>query len=332
MAVAVKHSPETTSPHALSPLAVGSWAGIVFLLGSIGLVFYGIPFLWETVVTEALRAYLGVPVILALQILAMVGVGSGLVILGRHLLGPAPQHGLKAGIFVGTVEVVVIALLGCWFGALAEGWLTATPMAGIGITVGVSIVLLVAAVYFYFRPQFEQRLLQLEDQGWFTIAGYKRTQGQRVRRGTILGILAVAVCGIYVLLKPGSSLISGPKDWQVRIPFTYDPQLHWVLLPDVQFTVPLLLAAVSLWLAYRVVNLPVFADFLIATEAELNKVSWTTRKRLVQDTIVVLVTVVLLTVFLFVVDQLWGFLLERVGVIQITPAAATEQTKGGQSW
>ena len=32
-------------------------------------------------------------------------------------------------------------------------------------------------------------------------------------------------------------------------------------------------------------------DFLIATEAEMNKVSWTTRKRLVKDTIVVLVTV-----------------------------------------
>src|SRR5207248_2889718 len=49
------------------------------------------------------------------------------------------------------------------------------------------------------------------------------------------------------------------------------------LLPSVQFTVPLLLLAAGMWLAWRVVNLPMFADFLIATEAELNKVSWTTR-------------------------------------------------------
>ena len=66
------------------------------------------------------------------------------------------------------------------------------------------------------------------------------------------------------------------------------------LLPALQFTVPLLLLAASLWLAWRIVNLPAFADFLIATEAELNKVSWTTRKRLYQDTIVVLVTVFLM--------------------------------------
>ena len=35
-----------------------------------------------------------------------------------------------------------------------------------------------------------------------------------------------------------------------------------------------LLAVVGLWAAYRVVNLPAFADFLIAVEAEMNKVSW----------------------------------------------------------
>src|SRR5262249_54998756 len=49
------------------------------------------------------------------------------------------------------------------------------------------------------------------------------------------------------------------------------------LLPAVRFTVPLLLLFLTIWLAWRVVNLPNFGDFLIATEAELNKVSWTTR-------------------------------------------------------
>ena len=85
-----------------------------------------------------------------------------------------------------------------------------------------------------------------------------------------------------------------------------------------KFTVPLLLAAAGLWLAFRVVNLPVFADFLIATEAELNKVSWPTRKSVVQDTIVVLMTVFMLTVFLFLVDIGWGWLLSRdvVGVLR----------------
>jgi preprotein translocase SecE subunit len=96
--------------------------------------------------------------------------------------------------------------------------------------------------------------------------------------------------------------------------------------------VPLLLAALAIWIAWRVVNFPTFADFLIATEAEVNKVSWTTRRRLIQDTIVVLATVILLTVFLFVVDQAWAFLLTKVGVIQLSPTAAQQAGPREQPW
>src|SRR5439155_21884504 len=86
------------------------------------------------------------------------------------------------------------------------------------------------------------------------------------------------------------------------------PNIEIFYLPlmfKVHLVIPLILAVGLVWFAWRVVNWPGFADFLIATEAEMNKVSWTTRKRLVQDTIVVLVTVFLLTAFLFVVDIIW---------------------------
>jgi preprotein translocase SecE subunit len=89
------------------------------------------------------------------------------------------------------------------------------------------------------------------------------------------------------------------------------------ILRDVRFTVPLLLAIGGLWLAFRVVNFPAFADFLIATEAEMNKVSWTTRKRLWQDTVVVLTTLVLFTFFLMVVDLFWGWALTGMKVLDI---------------
>jgi preprotein translocase SecE subunit len=100
------------------------------------------------------------------------------------------------------------------------------------------------------------------------------------------------------------------------------------LLPSVQFTVPLLLLAASLWLAYRVVNMPAFADFLIATEAEMNKVSWTTQKRLVQDTIVVLVTVILMAFYLFAMDQSWRVLLswKPIGVLQVPDEQSEQNT------
>lgn len=108
-------------------------------------------------------------------------------------------------------------------------------------------------------------------------------------------------------------------------PTTFD---SLTLLPAVQFTVPLLLLALSLWLAWRMVNLPAFADFLIATEAEMNKVSWTTQKRLIQDTIVVLVTVVLMAFYLFAADQSWRALLSwpRIGVLYMPPDDQNEQT------
>ena len=68
-------------------------------------------------------------------------------------------------------------------------------------------------------------------------------------------------------------------------------------------------------------------------EAELNKVSWTTRKRLFQDTVVVLTTVVLLTVFLFAVDLIWFQLLSSrwIGVIQ-TPQAQGQQQTAAEEW
>ena len=61
-------------------------------------------------------------------------------------------------------------------------------------------------------------------------------------------------------------------------------------------------AVVLGWLVFRIIHFPPFAEFLIATEAEMNKVSWTNKDDLIRATTVVLMTVVLMAVFLFVVD------------------------------
>jgi preprotein translocase SecE subunit len=317
MAVAVKNSPETASRLPFRRLAVESCAGVVYVLGCIGLVFYGLPALWEAFVAGAITPVLGGAVSTALLIVVVLAAAIGLAFVGLRLPGPQPSPGLRAGIFFGAVEVLTIAWVTCLLGNWAESsWAAANPPLGIGVTAAFGLVLLVAAFVLLLQPRYERWLVQVEQQGWFSVEGYKRTQGQKVRRGTILGILALAAYGIYTLLAHKTLETAASPHWQVRVPFT---DWDWVLLPDIRFTVPLLLAAGSLWLAYRVVNYPTFADFLIATEAELNKVSWTTRKRLVQDTIVVLTTVILLTLFLFFVDQLWSIILSRVGVIQMNP-------------
>jgi preprotein translocase SecE subunit len=196
---------------------------------------------------------------------------------------------------------------------------------GLALTAAIGIALFGLAVRAFFSPRVKRLLLQVEEQGWFTTAAYKQSQGQRVRRGTILGILVLAGSGIYTLMSHKTLEFGLPHNnhLAVRVPFMDGRAL--MLLPDVRFTLPILLAAASLWLAYRVVNYPVFADFLIATEAEMNKVSWTTRRKLIQDTIVVLTTVVLLTTFIFVVDLIWGWGLSKVGVLQLPEMRAQER-------
>jgi preprotein translocase SecE subunit len=326
MAVAVKNMTEAGPQRPLNPLAVGGLIGTVYVLAGLGVVLYGLPTLWWDWLNLSKSA-----VSVSLLILAMAAAAGGLIYGGIRLAGASPPRGIRAGVFCGLVELLMIGLVTCGIGNLIEGSSLGQnmPTVGLLLTLAIGVVLCLAAGLCFFRPTFDRWVIALEEQGWFNIAPYKKNQGQRVRRGTILGILVLAVCGIYTLLAH-RTLETGPEHWQVTIPFTEGKT--WIILPDLRFTVPILLAGAALWIAYRVVNYPVFADFLIATEAELNKVSWTSRKRLIQDTIVVLVTVILLTVFLFFVDQLWARVLTRIGVVQVPEQTEDVDSKKELPW
>jgi preprotein translocase SecE subunit len=113
---------------------------------------------------------------------------------------------------------------------------------------------------------------------------------------------------------------------------TYTTSAYIPLMFKLHLVLPVVFALLLLWFAYRLVNAPQFADFLVATEAEMNKVSWTTRRRLVQDTIVVLVTVFLMTVFLFFIDILWIKILSGVGVLQVDVKAQLQKQQEKSQW
>jgi preprotein translocase subunit SecE len=66
--------------------------------------------------------------------------------------------------------------------------------------------------------------------------------------------------------------------------------------------VPLAVGLLGAWAAFRVVNIPSFADFLISVEAEMNKVSWPSRGELYRASLVVIVVIFLLTAILFAYD------------------------------
>ena len=72
-------------------------------------------------------------------------------------------------------------------------------------------------------------------------------------------------------------------------------------------TVVALMMLLGWWLTFRLVNWPRFADFLIAVEAEMNKVSWPTRIELIRSSAVVLITIFLLAAVLFGFDAFWSW-------------------------
>jgi preprotein translocase subunit SecE len=124
----------------------------------------------------------------------------------------------------------------------------------------------------------------------FTI--YKRTQGRITRQVTFAAIAIGMAVGLY-------QLSTAMMQWE----------------PLYQYGIPGGLLAIGVWMTYRLVNVPTFADFLIAVEAEMNKVSWPSRSELIKASIVVLVTIFLLAFILAMYDLLWNWFFRFIGIL-----------------
>ena len=74
------------------------------------------------------------------------------------------------------------------------------------------------------------------------------------------------------------------------------------------------LGVVGVWFGYRIVNYSGFADFLIAVEAEMNKVSWPTKKELWNASVVVMFVIFAMAAVLFVFDAIWTAVFEAIGI------------------
>jgi len=122
---------------------------------------------------------------------------------------------------------------------------------------------------------------------------YKPIQGWNARLYTAAGLGLIAAAGV----------------WRIH-EASLEYSLAWRLgLPSV-------FAVIFSWVVFRIIEFPPFAEFLVATEAEMNKVSWTSKDDLFRATTVVLSTVVVMAVFLYFVDTLWTFVLRMIGVLQ----------------
>jgi preprotein translocase subunit SecE len=79
-----------------------------------------------------------------------------------------------------------------------------------------------------------------------------------------------------------------------------------------KFILPGTVLVVGWWLCFRLVNMPRFADFLIAVEAEMTKVTWPTRKELFRGSVVVMVTLISLAVALTFYDWVFGWVMNKI--------------------
>ena len=119
-------------------------------------------------------------------------------------------------------------------------------------------------------------------QGLFNAEIYKRSQGRLVRQLTCLAIWVAF----------------GLAAWRTYPTLTIDFQVSSVTA----YVLSGFVLVVGLWLGFRVVNVPSFADFLIAVEAEMNKVSWPSRTELVRSSMVVIILMFGLAMLLFTYD------------------------------
>ena len=75
-----------------------------------------------------------------------------------------------------------------------------------------------------------------------------------------------------------------------------------------------LIAAVIAWIGFHLVNYSVFANFLIAVEAEMNKVSWPNGEQLWRSSVVVMFVIFAMAAFLFFFDAIWTAIFELIGI------------------
>ncbi len=135
--------------------------------------------------------------------------------------------------------------------------------------------------------------------GFFGV--YKPEQGKWTRGGTFVGALLLILWGgIFIYRK--LDVFEGDQWWQLSI--IYGVPILFVTS----------LAALAWWVSY---SRPPSGDFLIATEGEMKKVSWSSRREVIGSTKVVIIIMFMMAAFLFLVDTIFVYLFKLLGILRL---------------
>jgi preprotein translocase subunit SecE len=140
--------------------------------------------------------------------------------------------------------------------------------------------------------------------GFFHI--YKSGQGYWTRMGTVGGAVLIAALCVNFLYQQlpvilGSSGVPAGRTKSITI-----------------YIIAGLLAVYGL-VVFWLMNKPNNADFLIATDSEMKKVNWTSRKELWGSTKVVIVFMFLIAGMLFGFDIIFGYFFYFINVLKSKP-------------
>lgn len=137
--------------------------------------------------------------------------------------------------------------------------------------------------------------------GFFTI--YKKGQGYWTRVGSVVGAViigAFSAYNVYIELPP---LLPGTRQTSLKV--------------AAAITAVFVLAYA--WFCWWMLNKRSHVDFLIATDSEMKKVNWTTRRELIGSTKIVIGFMFFVALFLFAVDQIFGWLMYVIHVLKVSP-------------
>jgi len=141
--------------------------------------------------------------------------------------------------------------------------------------------------------------------GFFTI--YKKGQGYWTRMGTLAGVTLLGVMLAYTL-------------WVQIPPVFFDPGPEGQQLGNrVSGAIAAGFLLVYGFISIRMMNKPKNVDFLIATDSEMKKVNWTSRRELIGSSKVVIAFMFLIAMYLFLNDIIFGYLMHWIHVLRQPP-------------
>ncbi len=132
--------------------------------------------------------------------------------------------------------------------------------------------------------------------GFFTI--HKKGQGYWTRMGTALGAALLGVLTSYTI---------------------YEHHPRFRAEPRIAIAIAAGFFAIFALIVWRLINKPANVDFLIATDSEMKKVNWTSRKDLIGSTKVVILFMFMIALILFVIDLVFWVLFYWMGVLKFLP-------------